>query len=268
MHAHEPTVPGLATAALRHTRGLIVATFHAETERALSYPIRSGRRKRYGSRIDALLAASTRAAELAEQLYPGDYQVHARPHLRIFQPAARRPRVAAEWTSEGRGVAAGLIRTVADAPGVELTLAWDRRGRRPMRPHVPPRARGRVRTSGLERRRTARARLLGPPIVFVAAPDGNALLAWEARASRRRRGLGRRGPGLRYAADQPPLAAAAVARLLEQAEPREQLGEARSPRPQTQRGAATLAERLECALPRPAAAAPQHGPQTPPHGRR
>jgi hypothetical protein len=89
VHAHEPIVPGLATAALRHTRGLIVATFHAETERALSYPIRSGRRKRYGSRIDALLAASTRAAELARTLYPGDYEVMPDPISGIFTPPAR-----------------------------------------------------------------------------------------------------------------------------------------------------------------------------------
>ena len=244
VHAHEPTVPGLATAALRHTRGLIVATFHAETERALSYPIRSGRRKRYGSRIDALLAASTRAAELAATLYPGDYQVMPDPISPIFTPAGKTgTRVVAEWTGEGRGVARSLIRTVADTPGVELTLAWDRRGRRPMRPYVPPRARGRVRTEGLERDEQ-RARLLESAYVFVAAPDGNPLLAWEARASGAVVVSVDDGPGLRYAADQPPLAAAAVARLLEQTELRAQLA-AEGTRAAAQRGAAALAERLE-----------------------
>ena len=195
MHAHEPIVPGLATAALRHTRGLIVATFHAETERALSYPIRSGRRKRYGSRIDALLAASARAAELAGTLYPGDYEVMPDPISGIFTPAGKTgTRVVAEWTGEGRGVARSLIRTVADMPGVELTLVWDRRGRRPMRPYVPPRARGRVRTEGLERDEQ-RARLLGAADVFVAAPDGNAAPGLGGSRQRRRRGLGRRRDG-------------------------------------------------------------------------
>ena len=108
-------------------------------------------------------------------------------------------------------------------PGVELTLVWDRRGRRPMRPYVPPRARGRVRTEGLERDEQ-RARLLGAADVFVAAPDGNALLAWEARASGAVVVSVGDGTGLRYAADQPPLAAAAVARLLEQPELRRAAG--------------------------------------------
>ena len=102
VHAHEPTVPGLATAALRHTRGLIVATFHAETERALSYPIRSGRRKRYGSRIDALLAASTRAAELAATLYPGDYEVMPDPISPHLHPC-RQDRHQGRGRVDGRG---------------------------------------------------------------------------------------------------------------------------------------------------------------------
>jgi predicted metal-dependent phosphoesterase TrpH len=244
VHAHEPIVPGLATAALRHTRGLVVATFHAETERALSYPIRSGLRRRYGSRIDALLAASTRAAELAGTLYPGDYEVMPDPISGIFTPAGKTgTTVVAEWTGEGRGVARSLIRTVADTPGVELTLAWDRRGRRPMRPYVPSRARGRVRTEGLERDEQ-RARLLGAADIFVAAPDGNGLLAWEARASGAVVVSVDDGPGLRYAADQPPLAAAAAARLLEQTELREQLA-ADGTKAAAKRSAAALAERLE-----------------------
>ena len=157
VHAHEPMVPGLATAALRHTRGMTVATFHSETERAVSYPIRGGRRRRYGARIDALLAVSPRAAELAEQLYAGDYQLMPDPISAQFQPAAKTAAsVAAEWTSDGRAVSRALIRMVADRPDAELTLLWDRHGRRPMRPHVPARARGRVHTIGYRRRRRPR----------------------------------------------------------------------------------------------------------------
>ena len=151
VHAHEPVVPGLATAALRSTRGLTVATFHGETERAVSYPIRSGRRRRYGARIDALLASSDRAAELAQPLYPGDYEILPDPIAPVFHPGTRRPGlVVAEWTGEGRAVMRSLIKLAADDPRIELVMAWDRRGRRPMRPYVPARARGRVRTEGMD----------------------------------------------------------------------------------------------------------------------
>jgi predicted metal-dependent phosphoesterase TrpH len=245
VHAHEPTVPGVATAVLRHTRALTVATFHAETERALSYPIRSGRRRRYGARIDALLATSERAAELARQVYPGDYEIVPGPISGIFAPGRKDGgRIVAEWTGDARPVVRALIRAVADTPGADLTLAWDRRGRRPMRPYVPPRARGRVHTEALEHD-DGRAALLAGADVFVGAPGGSRQLRWEARAS----GAAVVSPdddepALRYAADQPPLAAAATARLLEQPELRERMA-AESAAAAAVRSSDALAERLE-----------------------
>ena len=183
VHAHEPIVPGPGTAALRHTRGITVATFHTRSERAVSYPIRGGRRKRYGSRIDALLATSPRAAELAGALYAGDYELVPDPVSPRFAPAAKRSgSLVAEWTSEGRSVARALIRMVADRPDAELTLVWDRRGRRPMRPHVPA-AGARPRAHGRHRRRRRPRR---------AAGDGRGV---RVRPRRRRRGWpGRRAP--------------------------------------------------------------------------
>src|SRR5262249_13958156 len=125
VHAHEPTAPGLATSALRYTRGLTVATFHAEAERALAYPLRGGSRKRYGARIDALLAASPQAAELAAALYPGDYRIEPDPIAPAFAPGEKRGRlVVAEWTSDARQVVRGLLRTAADTPDLELILSW------------------------------------------------------------------------------------------------------------------------------------------------
>ena len=244
VHAHEPTVPGVATAVLRHTRALTVATFHAESERALSYPIRAGRRRRYGARIDALLATSERAAELAKPVYPGDYEIVPGPIAGIFAAGEKRGnRIVAEWTGDARPVVRALIRAVADTPGVELTLAWDRRGRRPMRPYVPPRARGRVRTEALGHD-DGRAALLATADVFVAAPGGSRQLRWEARASGATVVSPDDEPGLRYAADQPPLAAAATARLLEQPELRDRLA-AESTAAAAQRSSDALAERLE-----------------------
>ena len=88
-----------------------MATFHSELERAISYPITGGRRKRYRARIDALLATSPRAAELASALYPGEYETLPDP-LSTAVPARRqgRHRLVAEWTAEARAVAKALIR--------------------------------------------------------------------------------------------------------------------------------------------------------------
>ncbi len=216
VHAHEPLVPGLATAALEHTRSLTVATFHSELERTISYPITGGKRKRFGARIDALLAVSPRAAELAQTRYPGEYEILPNPVSPLFAPAEKHgTRLVAEWTTESRAIARAVIRLVADSPGLELTLVWDRRGRRPLRPYVPVAARGRVRVHGPEDER-ARADLLARADVLIAALDGDQRLEWEARASGCVVVSPREdGPGLPYAADQPPLAAAAAARLLD-----------------------------------------------------
>jgi predicted metal-dependent phosphoesterase TrpH/glycosyltransferase involved in cell wall biosynthesis len=245
VHAHEPLVPGLATAALEHTRSLTVATFHSELERTISYPITGGKRKRYGARIDALIAISPRAAELAQTRYPGEYQILPDPVSPLFTPAPKHgTRLVAEWTTESRAIARALIRLVADSPELELTLVWDRRARRPLRPYVPVAARGRVRVHGPEDER-ARADLLAQADVLIAALDGDQRLEWEARACgcvvvSPRSG----GPGLPYAADQPPLAAAAAARLLDDDQLRarmaaEQVDAARD------RGSDAVAERLE-----------------------
>ena len=244
VHAHDPTVPGLAMSALRHTRGLTVATFHAETERALAYPLREGKRKRFGARIDALVATSPHAQELAAALYPGDYTIEPDPISPAFVPGDKRGRlVVVEWTSEARQVVRALLRMAADAPGCELLLAWDRRGRRPMRPYIPPPARGRVRIEGMENE-DARARVLGGADVFVAAPEGSPRLAWEARAAGAVVVSADDGPGLRYAPDQPPLAAAATVRALEDGELRARLAEEAGEAAAT-RGAAAHAARLE-----------------------
>jgi len=245
VHAHEPLVPGLATAALAHTRALTAATFHSELERAISYPISGGCRKRYRARIDALLAVSPRAAELAQGLYPGEYETLPDPVSALFTPGRKDgTRLVAEWTTESRAVTKALIRLAADSPGLELTLVWDRRGRRPLRPYVPEAARGRVHTQGPEDAQ-ARASQLAEADVLIATADGDQRLAWEARAA----GCvvvspADDGPGLRYAPDQPQLASAAAARLLEDADLRHRLS-AEMVTAAAERGGAALAQRLE-----------------------
>jgi predicted metal-dependent phosphoesterase TrpH len=141
-------------------------------------------------------------------------------------------------------VARALIRLIAENPKLDLTLVWDLRARRPLRPYVPATARGRVHTLGPEDEQ-ARAALLSQADVLIAAVDGNPRLAWEARAS----GCvivstSADGPGLRYAPDQPPLASAAAARLLEDGQLRDRLA-AEMVSAAQERGSETVAERLE-----------------------
>ena len=254
-----------------HTRGLTVATFHAETERALSYPIRGGRRKRYRARIDALLATSPRAAELAAHAVPG----RLRDRCPTRSPACSSP--AGKTGTQGRGRVDGrgprrrpqaLIRIVADTPGAELTLVWDRRGRRPMRPVRAGRARGAAcAPMGCERDEQARPAAGRRRRVRGGAGWRTPLLAWEARASRRRRGLGRRRPpGLRYAPDQPPLAAAAAARLLERRPSCASGWRPRATAPPPSAARRALAERLEPLYPACCGGA-AHGPRRRRRGR-
>ena len=87
--AHEPHVPGIGVAAIKHAVGLTVATFHTTTERTFVGPIRESRRERYRARIDALIATSPRAAELAAAIYLGDYQLLPRAVDEHSSPVAR-----------------------------------------------------------------------------------------------------------------------------------------------------------------------------------
>src|SRR5439155_14723474 len=197
------------------------------------------------ARIDALLATSPRAAELAQALYPGDYETLPDPVSELFQPGPKDgTQLVAEWTADSRGVSKALIRLIADNPKLELTLVWDRRARRPLRPYIPAAARGRVQPLGPEDEQ-GRAMLLSQADVLITAVDGDPRLAWEARAA----GcvvvsaVGD-GPGLRYAPDQPPLASAAAARLLEDDALRGRLA-AVMVSAAGERGSETVAERLE-----------------------
>ncbi len=135
-----------------------------------------------------------------------------------FRPGEKRgTHVVAEWTPESRPVVKALVRLAAASPDVTLTLLWVRRARRPIRPYIPPAARGRVHTAGPEGA-DDRAAVLAGADVFVAAPDAHPPLTWEALASGCAVVAAHAGVEdlvLGYAPDQPPLAAAAVGRLLE-----------------------------------------------------
>jgi predicted metal-dependent phosphoesterase TrpH/glycosyltransferase involved in cell wall biosynthesis len=251
VHVHEPLVPGLATAALRHSPGLLAATFHSTDPRALAYPVRDRTRERYRARIDALVATSPQAAAAAAQIYPGDYAIVPPGISEQFRPGTKTgTQIAAEWSAEGRAPLRALVKLVAATPGLELVLVWSRRNRRPMRPYVPSAARGRVHVRS-PKDTAERAAALRDADVFVSAPGGDEMLAWEARAagcavvSALPAGtLAPDDPGLGYAADQPALAAAAAARLLEDGRLRNELSDS-SRAAAEERGFAAVARELE-----------------------
>jgi predicted metal-dependent phosphoesterase TrpH/glycosyltransferase involved in cell wall biosynthesis len=221
VHAFEPVLPGVATSALRHSPGLTVATFHTP-DRALHYPVRGGTLERYRARIDALIATSEAAVEQANTIYPGEYTIIPEGIGPAFAPGAKTgTRIAVEWHGDGRAVLRTLVRLTASTPDVELVLVWNRRSRRPMRPFVPAGARGRVHATSPEDA-AGRAAVLAGADVFVAVEGGDPSLAWEARACGcavvaplAAGSLEPDAPALGYAVDQPALAAAAAARLLD-----------------------------------------------------
>jgi predicted metal-dependent phosphoesterase TrpH/glycosyltransferase involved in cell wall biosynthesis len=88
VHVHEPFAPSAASIALRHSRGLNVATFHEPTERVLSTQLARPLSELLLSRLDARLASYYATSELLTRHFPGDYRVIA-PGAEPFSGAER-----------------------------------------------------------------------------------------------------------------------------------------------------------------------------------
>src|SRR4051794_2307561 len=83
VHVHEPFAPSAASAALRHSRALNVATFHSPTERVMSTgPGRKIVELLFG-RLDARTASFGVTRDLVARYFPGDYRV-IRPGAELF----------------------------------------------------------------------------------------------------------------------------------------------------------------------------------------
>ena len=213
VHAFEPGLPSLSYLALRDARSLTVAEF-LSAER-ISYPPARSRRERLLARTDALLATNEEIAAAAKERFPGDYRLLPEGvDTDLFKPAAKRRLIAAEWRSTERAVARSLIRVMRELEGWELLLLRTK----PLagRPSVPRDLRDRVHVR-TARDPELRARLLSEAAVFVPAPGGLGRLRLEAEAA----GAATADPPA--LAEQPQLAAAAVARLAENKEVREEL---------------------------------------------
>jgi len=75
VHVHEPFAPSAASAALRHSRTLNVATFHSTAERFLSTQVARRVVQLLFGRLDSRTATSQAARELMERFFPAEYTV-------------------------------------------------------------------------------------------------------------------------------------------------------------------------------------------------
>ena len=213
VHGFEPGLPSLSYLALRDTRSLTVASF-LSIERIAYLPAKS-RRERLLGRTDELLATNEEIATAAKERFPGDYRLLPEGvDTDLFRPGKKRHLIAAEWRSTERAVARSLIRVLRELEGWELLLLRTK----PLagRPSVPHDLRDRVHVRTARDAET-RAQLLAEAAVFVPAPGGLGRLRLEAEA------CGAASADPPALAEQPQLAAAAVARLVENKTVREEL---------------------------------------------
>ena len=75
VHVHEPFAPSASSAALRHSRGLNVGSFHAPTERILSTQLTRQLTRLLFGRLDARTASFGATRDLLQRYFPGDYEV-------------------------------------------------------------------------------------------------------------------------------------------------------------------------------------------------
>jgi predicted metal-dependent phosphoesterase TrpH len=214
VHAHEPGLPSLSYLALRHTRGLSVATFHS-TE-ALGYPPGRQQRERLLSRIDALTAVGQKTLAAARARFPGEYR--ELPHGIEAPPTSdgAAKRFVLEWRADELVRARIALKALRELPGWELLLLRTR----PLagRPYVPLAVRDRVQVrTALDP--VARARALAGAAAFIPAQRGLERLALEAQSG----GIPLLDPP--GSDKQPELVAAAMARLAESDEWRARLSD-------------------------------------------
>ncbi len=86
VHVHEPWAPSTSSSALRHSRGLNVASFHMPTERPLSTQVARRFVETFFGRLDARLASFQATADLLARVFPAEYEV-IRPGARTVDRA-------------------------------------------------------------------------------------------------------------------------------------------------------------------------------------
>ena len=205
VHGFEPGLPSLSYLALREAQTLAVASFFSPER--LAYPPGKSQRGRLLSRIDALLAASPDVAQAAATRFPGEYRLFSEGvDLELFAPAEKERLIVLEWRAGERPLARAVMRALRELPDWELAILRTK----PLmgRPTIPAAIADRVRVR-TARSGAGRAGLLRPAAIVVPSPEGLGRLRLEAAAA----GAAIASPP--GVAEQPELAAAAVARLAE-----------------------------------------------------
>jgi predicted metal-dependent phosphoesterase TrpH len=205
VHGFEPGLPSLSSTALLEAETTTAATF-LSTDR-IAVPPRKNQRAKFLARVDALLGTSESAIERAAERFPGDYEAIALGvDTAAFAPATKRRVIVVELAPGQSAVARSVLRILPTLPGWEVVLA--RTAPLTRRPTIPASVRDRARARSLVKPELRREALAAASI-FVPAPGGSERLLLEARSS----GCAVAEPaGL---AEQPELAAAAVARIAE-----------------------------------------------------
>ena len=207
VHGFEPGLPSISYLALRETDALTVATF-CSTDR-LGYPPARSQREKLLARIDALLALSEPIRDAAEERFPGDYElISPGVSLELFEPGPKRNLITVELRPNERPGARGVLHALRELPDWEAVLL--RTTPLIARPAIPRDLAGRV-SVRTARDGAARAPLLAETAIFVPGIEGRPRVLLEAQAA-----------GCAIAApagvdEQPELAAAAAARLAEDA---------------------------------------------------
>ena len=132
VHVHDPFVPSLASAALRHSSSLNVGGFYEPSERVLSTQVARPLVEIFLGRLDARTVSCRTTAELIERFFPGSYEplepgadAAADPWWPGAddgaRPARRRPRIAF-CLEEERGALRLFLRAVRRLP---LDREWE-----------------------------------------------------------------------------------------------------------------------------------------------
>jgi len=92
VHVHEPLVPMVSLCAVATATCAVVGTFHAAAESSALYSLAKVALPRAHSRLDARIAVSEPARELASKYFPGEYEIIPNGvDLSRFSPAAEPP---------------------------------------------------------------------------------------------------------------------------------------------------------------------------------
>jgi predicted metal-dependent phosphoesterase TrpH len=232
VHGFEPGLPSLSYLALRDSQALGVATFFS-AER-LGYPPSRALRERLLTRVDALLATTSETAAAAALRFPGDYRIVS-PGVDLvrFTPEPKRNVVVLEWRQPERALHRAVVHELTAFPDWQLVALRTK----PLaaRPTVPRRLRDRFSVrSAFDGE--SRAAVLREAAIVVPALHGLQRLPLEAAAA----ACAIAAPPARR--EQPELAAAETARLVEDASFRTRRAEAARADAETQSFDAAAAE--------------------------